>query len=297
MTTWKSLLLLGPAALIAGGCVGQSTHDNLKAAHLKSLEENRNLQGELAAMRNSRQNWENERRAADAERGRLEQDLKNMRAALERALAVGAGADAAVVEKYQKEIARLQSALDELARNAPPPPVAGPVLPKDVNENIKRLAAEFGLTFDERTGMLRFPSDLLFPSGQDALLPGGAAPLQKLAAVIDHPMMKDYRIRIVGHTDKRPISNAETARRFPSNWHLSCARSIAVMTELLKTMDRSNSASIERIKDRFEVGGRGQRELLDNGNTEEAHRKNRRVEIYFMAPPAAPTRTITAAGN
>jgi flagellar motor protein MotB len=45
------------------------------------------------------------------------------------------------------------------------------------------------------------------------------------------------------------------------------------------------------------VAGRGQRELLDQGNTEESHRKNRRVEIYFVAPPSAPTRTVTAGGR
>lgn len=300
MTTWKSTTLLVSVLVLPaiGGCVGQQTYDNLKAAHLKSLDENRNLQGELASMRNNRQGWENERRSAEAERSRLEQDLKNLRAALDKALAAGSGADAAVVEKYQKEIARLQAALDDLARNAPPPPFAGPVLPKDMNENVKKLAREHGLTFDEKTGMLRFPSDLLFASGQDALLPGADVPLRKLAAVIGHAQLKDYRLRIVGHTDKRPISNAETAKRFPSNWHLSCARSIAVMSELLKTASvGADAGTLERMKDRFEVGGRGQRELLDAGNGDDAHRKNRRVEIFFIAPASTPSRTVTAAGS
>jgi hypothetical protein len=83
-----------------------------------------------------------------------------------------------------------------------------------------------------------------------------------------------YEVNIVGHTDSQRISDA-TARRHPTNMHLSCHRAISV---------RSVLASMGVPAGRMEAAGWGEfRPMVANtssGNTPQ----NRRVEIYLSLP-------------
>jgi chemotaxis protein MotB len=327
------LALAAAAAAGLGGCVSGNTHEMLRTAHAKLLEEQKDLLAENAHLKGMLSNSAADRKAAedarnrlsqaeaerarleadrarlDAERQRMESDLARLRDELARAQAQAAdatGRNSATndqIERYRRQIGDLESRLRDMPtlQAPPPPPVIvqqGPLVDKpEVNEAVKRIAREHGLTYDERTGMLMFPADLLFPSGQDSLLAGADVPLRKLAAVIDHPQVRDFRIRIVGHTDKRPIVHEATKQRFPTNWHLSCARSISVMAELMKGLERGkDAAGMERLKDRFEAVGRGQREPIAQGDTEAAYRRNRRVEVFFV-PPGQVARSVAAAGS
>ena len=75
-------------------------------------------------------------------------------------------------------------------------------------------------------------------------------------------------LRIDGHTDARPISS----REFPSNWELSTARAVAVLKYL-----ESRGIPPERLA----AAGFAEFRPLDSGTSEEAYRKNRRIEIKF----------------
>jgi chemotaxis protein MotB len=76
----------------------------------------------------------------------------------------------------------------------------------------------------------------------------------------------NWVLRIDGHTDSRPISNA----RFPSNWELSAARAISVAQYLV-----SQGVSPNRLV----AAGFGEFTPLDPAETEEAYRRNRRIEF------------------
>ena len=76
----------------------------------------------------------------------------------------------------------------------------------------------------------------------------------------------NWVLRIDGHTDKRPISNA----RFPSNWELSAARAISVANYLVE-----RGVSPRRLV----AAGFGEFSPIDSGDTEEAFRRNRRIEF------------------
>jgi chemotaxis protein MotB len=69
--------------------------------------------------------------------------------------------------------------------------------------------------------------ELLFRSGSAKITEEGHRLLNTLAAVI-RPMQR--HVRIEGHTDDRPISTL----RYPSNWELSTARAVNVLTYLLQ---------------------------------------------------------------
>lgn len=281
-------LLALPALVSSVGCQGPSVSATVPnpandVAVLAKDERIRDLENQL----------EGERRA----RADREARLNSLHAELQQARADAAGArNADQSREYQARIAELQRRLDEAARTpAPAAPPADSPLPPDATALLRKLARENGLSFDERRAMLRFPGDPLFASGSDQVTPQGVTVLRKLQPIIDRPELRAYRIRVVGHTDKRPISQPATAKKFPTNLHLSTGRAVAVVAELIQ-MGKSRArtpSELEALKHRFEAVGRGQWEPLDNGNTEEAHRRNRRVEI-FLVPPGSPSTTLAA---
>lgn len=74
---------------------------------------------------------------------------------------------------------------------------------------------------------LRINDNILFPSGEAALLPQGAGLITKLAGLLT---TEGSVINVEGHTDNIPIKND----RFPSNWELSAARASLVVRELIR---------------------------------------------------------------
>lgn len=116
-----------------------------------------------------------------------------------------------------------------------------------------------------------FQSELFFSSGSAALSAQGKAELDKLApALIDLekkiPKEIPWVLRVDGHTDKRPIVNSQ----YPSNWALSAARAISVVQYL-----HSKGVSPQRLV----AAGFGEFQPLDPADTEEAYRRNRRLEF------------------
>ncbi|SMQ73021.1 chemotaxis protein MotB [Devosia lucknowensis] len=116
-----------------------------------------------------------------------------------------------------------------------------------------------------------FQSEVLFDPGQADIDPAGTPELDALADAIlqletEIPPDINWVLRIDGHTDSRPISNA----RFPSNWELSAARAISVAQYLV-----SRGVSPNRLV----AAGFGEFTPLDPGTSEEAYRRNRRIEF------------------
>jgi chemotaxis protein MotB len=116
-----------------------------------------------------------------------------------------------------------------------------------------------------------FQSEVLFDTGSAAMRPEGKVELDKLAAAVTElekqiPPEIAWVLRIDGHTDVRPISSPQ----FPSNWELSSARAISVVQYLI-----SRGISPQRLV----AAGFGEFQPLDGGTTEEAYRRNRRIEL------------------
>jgi chemotaxis protein MotB len=116
-----------------------------------------------------------------------------------------------------------------------------------------------------------FQSELFFDSGSAVLSAEGKSELDKLAtALVDLekqiPPEINWVLRVDGHTDVRPIVNAQ----YPSNWALSAARAISVVQYLM-----TKGVSPQRLV----AAGFGEFQPIDPGNTEEAYRRNRRLEL------------------
>jgi chemotaxis protein MotB len=116
-----------------------------------------------------------------------------------------------------------------------------------------------------------FQSEVFFDSGQAVLSAEGRAELDKLASALldldrQIPAEIPWVLRVDGHTDIRPIASSQ----FPSNWALSAARAISVVQYLI-----SKGVSPQRLV----AAGFGEFQPLDPDRTEEAFRRNRRLEL------------------
>jgi chemotaxis protein MotB len=116
-----------------------------------------------------------------------------------------------------------------------------------------------------------FQSEILFDSGSAALRSDASGEIDSLAnAIIELekqiPSDLAWVLRVDGHTDVRPISSPQ----FPSNWELSAARAIAVVQYLV-----GKGVSPQHLV----AAGFGEFQPLDAETTEEAYRRNRRIEL------------------
>src|SRR5438876_11990666 len=117
-----------------------------------------------------------------------------------------------------------------------------------------------------------FQSEVFFDTGQALLLPEGRAELDQLAtALIDLdkkiPTEIAWVLRVDGHTDVRPMTNSPV---FKSNWELSSARAISVVQYLI---------SLGVPAQRLVAAGFAEFQPLDTAPTEEAYKRNRRIEL------------------
>src|SRR5216683_1579957 len=115
-----------------------------------------------------------------------------------------------------------------------------------------------------------FQSEVLFDAGSAGLRPEALPALDKLADALrdlekNIPADIAWIVRIDGHTDARPISTPQ----FPSNWQLSSARATSVVQYMI-----SKGISPQHLV----AAGFGEFQPLDAGTSEEAFRRNRRIE-------------------
>ncbi len=113
-------------------------------------------------------------------------------------------------------------------------------------------------------------SEIFFDSGKADLKPEGRSELDKVATVLvgleqQIPADISWVLRVDGHTDTRPITG-----QFKSNWNLSAARAISVVQYLID----------KGVKPfRLVAAGFGEFQPIDTGTTEDAYRRNRRIEF------------------
>ncbi len=108
-----------------------------------------------------------------------------------------------------------------------------------------------------------------FNSGEATLLPGAADKLRGTARVL---MQHGLGVRVEGHSDNQPIHTAT----FDSNWELSAARAISVLSLLLNEMGFP--------PDKLSVAGYGPYHPVADNATAEGRRMNRRVDLVVIAP-------------
>jgi len=127
-----------------------------------------------------------------------------------------------------------------------------------------------GLTIQEKNGKVYVSLDeqLLFKTGQWEVDPKGQQALSNLAGVLGQN--PDINVLVEGHTDNVTMRGSGEVK---DNWDLSVMRATAVTRILLK------NKAIE--PKRITSAGRGEFFPIDEANTPEARKKNRRTEIIL----------------
>jgi flagellar motor protein MotB len=126
---------------------------------------------------------------------------------------------------------------------------------------------------------VRLSEELLFPSASVQISANGLHALEQVARVLRTTPSR--RIEVAGHTDDRAIN-----RGWQDNWQLSAERARQVGLVLI-------AHGIER--GRIFLAGYADTDPADNGDSDAARARNRRVELFIeptQAQPApAPTQT------
>jgi len=115
-------------------------------------------------------------------------------------------------------------------------------------------------------------SELFFDTGKAEVKPEALAELDKVAVALiglekEIPTEIAWVLRVDGHTDVRPTG---AGGQFKSNWELSAARAISVVQYLV-----GKGVSPQRLV----AAGFGEFQPIDAATTEEAYRRNRRIEF------------------
>ncbi|HPR30436.1 MAG TPA: OmpA family protein [Prolixibacteraceae bacterium] len=205
------------------------------------------LLSELQKLQESLQERENNIKASEDLLKKREDELKS---AQETALA-----QAAELQKLQDALNQQREALSSLKEK--------------LNQALRGFYDQ-GLSVYEKNGKIfvSMEEQLLFQTGSYTLDPKGREALKNLAGVLANNT--DINILVEGHTDNVPLNGAGQIK---DNWDLSVMRATAVSKIILQNTSIHPS--------RITAAGRSEFVPLDESNTPEGRKKNRRTEIIL----------------
>lgn len=248
------------------------------------------LEGDRTRLQGEREKLQGESRQLQDERKQLQQSLVASR---EETAQVKAGSEqlGRQLAELNAQIARLNQALEVSEANLKDKNLEVEKLGERLNAALVDKVEELASYRSEFFGKLhealknnpdvriegdRFvlPSEVLFPSASAELDENGQREIAKVAHSLKEIMDKippgmDWVLRVDGHTDRRPIRVA-----FPSNWELSSARATSIVKDLI-----SEGIPPEHLV----AAGFAQYHPLDPGDSPEAFRRNRRIELKLTS--------------
>jgi chemotaxis protein MotB len=246
------------------------------------------VEGERDRMRGAAEGAQSSKDAGKAEAGRLSSQIDLEKAATARAVAQIEILNQQI-SALRRQIAALESALDVSEKKEKDAQLHIADLGQRLNVALAQRVQELSRYRSDFFGKLRdilgnrpdirivgdrfvFQSEVFFDSGQAVLRPEGRAELDKLAtALLDLekqiPSEINWVLRVDGHTDTRPLTGAS---QFKTNWDLSAARAISVVQYLI-----GKGVPPQRLV----AAGFGEFQPIDPGTTDEAHSRNRRIEL------------------
>ncbi len=246
------IVLVTLAIIAISGCVPQEQYDDLKAQNRIQQQRLSDLESEVNSAN----------LGLDQCRSRLQTTLNQT--------STGIGSK-------DSEIAALEDALDKknslIAQMQGQLLRAGVALPMELSVLLQDFAKNNDIVdFDEKTGVLKFKSDLLFGPGSAQVKAKSSEAIKALCGILNTETGGKFDIIIAGHTDDQPIRASKA--RHATNWHLSAHRAIGVLSVM-------NKNGIDST--RLSVRGFGQfRPATPNKQGKKGTPANRRVEIYVV---------------
>lgn len=160
------------------------------------------------------------------------------------------------------------------------------------------------VTIDTQNGVLRLPDAILFDRGQADLKPEGVVAVGHLADALADvlPCYTDYvdpsavrpascpgtthrieSIYVEGHTDQDPLTGSGLIR---DNWDLSVVRATNTYRKLTALQPNLVALCAKKPESRCEpvlsVSGYGPQRPVDEGATDQAKQRNRRIDLRLI---------------
>jgi len=247
------------------------SHSGCTAVPRNQLSQSQNRARQLyeqnQALAADRQKIHNQAASLATQQQQLEHELQSLRVAKQ--------TDEQLLVSAQSERDKLRSRYTNLldtTRNAANP------LSAESTRQFQDLARRYpNFEFDPQTGVSKFHSDVWFSSGSAEVQKNSQALLTEFSNILNQGDAQDLNILVVGHTDDRRIAKSSTKSKHPSNLHLSAHRAINVCDSLAKHGLR---------RQRMGIAGYGPYQPLAPNKDNESRQKNRRVEIFVLAPNA-----------
>jgi chemotaxis protein MotB len=193
------------------------------------------------------------------EQARLAQQIADMQAAR---------------DTLQQRVDNLLAERDQLKTNISN--VSMSPLSKDLTKAFEDLARKYPeFEFDPLTGVSKFNTDILFELGKDDVRPAAEPALREFVTILNSGDALGLQVLVSGHTDDRPVTRNETKARHKDNWDLSAHRAIAVVRTLGRLGLKDN---------RMGLSAYGPHQPVATTKDEKSRQRNRRVEIYVLAP-------------
>ena len=168
-------------------------------------------------------------------------------------------------DRLQQDPVELVAFVEPVAEpQEPPPPVSKlrltELLRPEIDLNL------LSVKQDGLKSLIRIHTDTLFSSGSATVAPRFFSILERIARALDQV---EGKIWVIGHSDNVPIHTLQ----FPSNWELSRARAVNVMTEMSKYI---------RNPTRLTPEGRADTEPVAPNKTASDRALNRRVDVILF---------------
>ena len=249
----------------------QSQVATLRQEVTKGVEEIEGLRGQLSALQKENRDKEGSLVGLRKKLQRLEQESEGNIKTIGLLSGELSSKDSLIAKlegrlsDLKGEEVRIKTALSELktAHDTMISELKGQIQNKEVT--ISKLREKLSITFVDR---------VLFEFGRATITPEGRGILAKVGEILKG--VKSKTIRVIGHTDDRPIA-AEYRYKFPSNWELSSSRATSVVRFFQKESGL--------LPEDMEAVGRSFYEPVASNDTLEGRALNRRVHI-IIAPKA-----------
>ena len=254
LSMFAAAIAIGLLALPCGCSSSRSQRAALESQN-RELAEQTKAQAERVA------NLETHRRNIEDKLMRAEEDLAMMEEQL--------GLERKQVANYQQQRDLVHSQVLGLVGRGTP-------MSAELSGRLASLARRYpSLQFDPGTGAGKLDTDILFDSGSVELKPDAEQFLAELAQVLNTAEARDLKILVAGHTDDRKLARKPARDKYDNNFDLSTERALSVASAL-----RRHGIAEHRMA----VAGFGAHQPVAPNLTSGDQQKNRRVELFVMAP-------------
>jgi chemotaxis protein MotB len=239
-------------ALLAGGCVTRSTHNEVVGA----------LETEVGRLEGLVRDLERSNKALDSERVALLDEMEDLRQERE-VLSADVAKLAKTKELLSEHLRKRESEVEELSKLK--------TTYRGLVDELESEVASGQIQIEQlREGIrLNLAQDILFRSGSAKLEGSGVAVLRKVAGQLRG---MTHTVEVQGHTDDVPLS-AALAARYGTNWELAAARAASVVR--LFEEEKVDPGRLTAVS-------YGEFAPVASNDTPEGRARNRRIDIRLM---------------